>query len=100
VKREHRTRGGSKEFLRGAEELGILFKHGYSNCAILKWHVDFHLKNQANPDLSPNTDNHKIYLQYLESVVKEMNRTVEAGKTIPRERFETIYDPGSFKVHT
>lgn len=98
--KEHRANGVSDEFLRGAEELATLTKHGYSNCAIIKWHVDFHLKNPTGPDMSPNTENHAAYLQYLESVVKEMDRTIETGKTITKETFETIYDPGIFKPHS
>lgn len=97
TRKEHRTNGLSPEFLRGAEELGELTRHGYSNCAIIKWHIDFHLKNPSNPDLSPETEDHKAYLQYLESVVKEMNRTIDTGKTIPKDKFERIYDPDNFR---
>lgn len=79
MRKERRTNGLSAEFLRCTEELGELNKHGYSNCAIIKWHIDFHLKNQADPNLSPGTEDHRAYLRYLESVVKEMDRTVETG---------------------
>ncbi len=99
IRKEHRANGLSPEFLRSVEELGETTKHGYSSCAIIKWHIDFHLKNQGNPNLSPGTEDHKLYLQYLESVVKEMDRTVETGKTIPKNKFETIYDPDDFRAH-
>ena len=98
--KEHRANGMSKEFLRGAERLGELSKHGYSNCAIIKWHIDFHLKNKANPDLSPETKDHEAYLIYLESVVQEMNRTIETGRTVSREDFEKIYNPQHFGART
>ncbi|WP_426701487.1 hypothetical protein ACPPVV_00270 [Rhodanobacter sp. Col0626] len=99
MRKEHRANGPSAEFLRCAEELGELTKHGYSNCAIIKWHIDFHLKNQGDPNLSPGTEDHRAYLRYLESVVKEMNRTVESGKTIPKDKFDTIYNPDDFRAH-
>ncbi|HEV2538526.1 MAG TPA: hypothetical protein VGU03_02355 [Frateuria sp.] len=98
MRKEHRTNGLSAEFLRCTEELGELTKHGYSNCAIIKWHIDFHLNNQDAPNLSPGTEDHRAYLQYLESVIKEMNQTIESGKTISKEKFETIYNPNDFEA--
>src|SRR3546814_206622 len=82
TRKEHRANGLSKEFLRGAEQLGDLSKNGYSNCAIIKWHIDFHLKNQRNPDLSPESQDHEAYLKYLESVVRE----IQIGRASGRER--------------
>jgi hypothetical protein len=98
TRKEHRANGLSAEFLRCVEELGELTKHGYSNCAIIRWHIDFHLKNQGDPNLSPGTEDHRAYLRYLESVIKEMNRTIETGKTISKETFETIYSPDDFEA--
>jgi hypothetical protein len=35
IRKEHRANGPSAEFLRSVEELGLMTKHGYSNCAII-----------------------------------------------------------------
>jgi len=97
IMKDHRENGPSAAIARGGETLGELAKAGYSGCAIIKWHIDFHLKHMANPNLSPETDDHKMYLKYLDSVAKEMNKTIESGKTIPKEEFEKIYSQHLFK---
>ena len=96
IRKDHRENGLSESTVKGGDHLGELAKHGYSNCAIIKWHIDFHLKDKNDPDLSGGNEDHKAYLKYMESVVKEMNKTVESGKTIPREKFEVIFDESSF----
>ena len=92
--RKNGTNETTKEY---GETLGELTKHGYSNCAIIQWHIDFHLKRDPNPDLSPNTEDHRLYLKYLTSVKDEMEKVVESGKTIPKENFENIYSESQFK---
>lgn len=96
VRKDHRENGLTEVTARGGEDLGELTKHGYSNCAIIKWHIDYHLKNPSNPDLSPSTKEHEMYLKYLESVIEKIRDTVESGKTIPKEKFEKIYSAGDF----
>ena len=97
IRKDHRENGLTKAIAKGGESLGELAKDGYSNCAIIKWHIDFHLKRSPNPDLSPETEDHEMYLKYLDSVVKEMQKTTESGKTVPREKFEQIYSENQFK---
>lgn len=97
VRKNHRENGLTEATVKGGENLGELTKHGYSNCAIIKWHIDLHLKRKQSPDLSPNTEDHEIYLKYLESIVKEMQKTIESGKTVPKESFEKIYSENQFR---
>jgi hypothetical protein len=96
VHKDHRENGLTESIVKGGDHLGELAKHGYSNCAMIKWHIDFHLNREKDPDLSIGNEDHKAYLKYLESVVKEMNKTIESGKTIPREKFEMIFDESHF----
>lgn len=92
--RRNGTNEATAEF---GETLGELTKHGYSNCAIIQWHIDFHLKRNPNPDLSPNTEDHALYIEYLESVKEQMEKMVTSGKTIPKEHFESICSEKQFK---
>jgi len=82
------------------EEEGTLWgngvKAGFTNVATAIWHIKFHLNNQRSPNLMPYTEDHKQYLQYLESVEKEISKIIEAAKKFSREDFEKIYNPKSF----
>ena len=82
--------GASEKTAKFGQSLGELAKQGYSNCAIIKWHIDFHLKRNPNPDLSPETADHKMYLKYLDLVSKEIEKTINSGKAVPKEKFEEI----------
>lgn len=97
VRKDYRDNGLSKFTFEGGESLGELAKHGYSNCAIIKWHIDFHLSRNPHPDLSPETEGHEMYLKYLDSVVKEMQKTIDSGKDVPKEKLDQIYFENQFK---
>lgn len=97
IRKDYRENGLSESIVKGGETLGELTKHGYSNCAIIKWHIEFHLARKSNPDLSPGTEDHRRYLQYLESVVAKMEEVIESGKTVPMDKFEKIYSDDYFE---
>ena len=94
---DFRQKGATIATKECGETLGELAKHGYSNCAIIQWHIDFHLKRNPNPDLSPNTEAHERYLKYLASIKDKMAKVVESGKSVSKEQFENIYDASQFK---
>lgn len=91
VLRDHRTNGPNNATVTGGEILGELAKDGYSNCSIIKWHIDFHMKHKSNPDLSPNTKAHDMFLKYLDKIVIETQKTIDSGKTIPKENYDKFY---------
>jgi len=75
---------------------GSLITSQFINIASAIWHIKFHLKNPKNPDLTPFTHNHELYLKYLDSIDKEMKKFIDAAKTLDKSQFEMIYDPESF----
>lgn len=96
VIKDFRDNGLTDKTSKAAEELITMVKHGYSNCAIIKWHIRHHL-NHKNPDLSVGTEHHKEYLKFMESVSEEIERTISSGSLIPREKFEKVYSEEWFK---
>ena len=68
----------------------------FNNVAAAIWHIRYHLQNPKNPDLSAYTKSHEAYLKYLESVEKRVSEIIKKAKTIPREKFESMYNPETF----
>ncbi len=68
----------------------------FRNVASAIWQIKLHLGNQKSPDLSPYTEEHRQYLEYLENVDKEVNKIMEAAKKLDRKDIDKIYDPESF----
>jgi hypothetical protein len=99
LQKEARANGTSEKIVVGGKHWGELAKNGYSNCAIIKWHIDYHINNKKHHDLSPFTKTHKDYLKYTESVNIEMDKIIESGKNIKKEQFEKIYDSRHFETH-
>lgn len=97
IQKEHLANGMSQKIAKAGKVWGEKTKAEYEHCALLKWHIQFHLKNEKNPDLSPYTADHERYLRYVESVKSEVEKIIKTGEKIDREKFEQIYDPESFQ---
>jgi len=52
----------------------------YINTKILKWHIDFHLKNPHNPDFLQGTENYKEYLAIFEKFQEQTLTIAQSGK--------------------
>ncbi|OAM34294.1 hypothetical protein A7Q01_06200 [Eikenella sp. NML96-A-049] len=73
------------------EEIGELSKAGYFNCLTLNWHINFHLINKIDPDLSLYSKTHADYLIFLETINEKIEELIASGKNIKTEDFEKIY---------
>ena len=73
------------------EEIGELSKAGYFNCLTLTWHINFHLINKLDPDLSPYSKTHEDYLIFLETINEKIEKLIVSGKNIKAEDFEKNY---------
>lgn len=72
VIKDHRENRITITKVNGAEPIGELVKEDYNVRAIIKWHIDFHLKRKSNPDPSLMTKDHQAYLKYLKSASNEI----------------------------
>jgi hypothetical protein len=96
IQQEHHQTGVTERIVKLGVAWGDKIKAGHHNCAVLRWHIRFHLDHPNGPDLSPNTPTHEGYLKYLEQAEAEAERLIQSGKEIPREKFEKVYDPEAF----
>lgn len=96
VYKEYMENGLSASIAKGGKHHGQLSKDGYSNCSIIKWHIKHHLERKSNPGLTPYSEDHKAYLQYLESLIKEIDKTIDSGRAIPKEKFGKLFDESDF----
>lgn len=93
IQHEHYQTGLTERIAKFGVEWAGSIKAGYHNCAALQWHIRYHLDNSKAPSLSPDTPAHENYLKYLEKADATAERLIEAGKTIPREKFKKAYNP-------
>lgn len=105
--REHKALTGrlqEKHMLEGAESItkrdGELWGNKviceFTNVAATLWHINYHLNKPQSPDLLPYTQDHKLYLQYLGNVEKQIAEILNAAQKLDREQFEKVFDPETF----
>jgi hypothetical protein len=100
IQNEHFANGFSQKIAKAGEGWGEKVKAEYQHCASLRWQIRFHLQNKNNPDLSPYTKHHEDYARYLQNVKAEVDKVIESGKTIDREKFNQVYVPEAFQRGT
>lgn len=62
------------------EHYGLTLKGAYSNCHVIRWHIDHHFQNIDNPELPLDKEGIKKYKSHLTQVAKEMEEIVLAGE--------------------
>ena len=96
IQKKHMQEGAESITKKDGEQWGSKIICGFTNVASTLWHIKFHLNNPNSPDLSPFTADHEQYLQYLESVEKNISEIIEAAKNLDREQFKKTYNPEDF----
>jgi hypothetical protein len=72
---------------------GSMLRAEYTNVAAAEWQVRYHLENFRSPDLAPYTEHHKRYLDYLDTVARDIDQILKSAKTLRREDFERAGGP-------
>lgn len=98
LQNEHFNNGVTDKIKKGGVAWREKVKAEFTHCASLKWQVGYHLANRKGPDLSPYTESHKAFCQFLEEAEKEADSFIASGRNLDRDRFNLKYDPQAFQV--
>ena len=63
-----------------------------------KWHIHHYLTHPLFPELDPLTETHEEYLKFVEGIEGCIADIEASGQSLPRERFEKVYDPEAFNA--